>query len=77
MGTMSFVKVERSKRNLSQVDLARRSGITQHKIFRSERQSNILNYFSYEEIEKLANGLDMTVDELVKLYREEYANNGA
>lgn len=74
MGTINFVKVERSKRNLSQVDLARRSGITQHKIFRSEKQSNILNYFSYEEIEKLAHGFDMTVDELVKLYRKEYGS---
>lgn len=78
MESINFVRVERAKRKLSQVDLARRSGITQYKIFRSEKEnnSNILTYFNYEEIEKLAKAFDMSVDELVKLYRTEYEEKG-
>ncbi|MCG1067715.1 helix-turn-helix domain-containing protein [Staphylococcus epidermidis] len=72
---MSFIKVERSKRAWRQQDLAENTGIPASKLYRGEGK-NILEYFNYVELEKLARGLNMTVDELVKLYRTEYLKKG-
>lgn len=69
---MSFIKVERAKRGLRQSDLAELTGISGSKIFRAEKSNNILEFFSYKELERLASGLNMTIDEMITLYREEY-----
>lgn len=69
---MNFIKVERTKRGMRQSDLANLTGLSGSKLFRAEQRNNILDYLSYSELEKLADVFNMTTEEMVKLYREEY-----
>ena len=68
---MNFIKVERAKRGMRQSDLADLTEIPASKLYRAEKRNNMLDYLSYNELEQLANGFDMTIDELVNLYRKE------
>ncbi|HIH1239130.1 TPA: helix-turn-helix domain-containing protein [Staphylococcus aureus] len=67
---MSFVRVERAKRNMSQEQLANKAGLKRYKIVRSENVDNILKDMPYDDIKKIATAFDMTIDEFVKGYEE-------
>ena len=67
---MSFVRVERAKRNMSQEQLANKAGLNRYKIVRSENVDNILKDMPYDDIKKIATAFDMTLDEFVKSYEE-------
>lgn len=69
---MNFIKVERTKLGLTQSDLAELAGLSGSKLFRAEKKNNILDYLSYNELEQLAVAFDMTIDEMVTFYKEEY-----